>query len=192
MKISNVSFLGGAEIKEGSEVYKDTVEVAKVLAESGITILNGGGPGVMRASTEGAHLGGGRAIGVTFYPHYKHAHFEGRDPKNTFDEEVICKDYFDRTQRLLEMGNVHIIFEGGTGTISEFGMSWALARIHEGHNIPIILYGDFWKNVIESFNTYLLMRPGEFELFRIVNTPQEAYYAIKELEGLDKPFPLPQ
>ncbi len=192
MKISNVSFLGGAEVKQDSPVYKDAVEVAKVLAESGIKILNGGGPGVMKASTEGAHLGGGKAVGVTFYPKYKHAHFEGRDHENNFDEEVVCNDYFDRTQRLLEMGDVHILFAGGTGTLSEFGMSWAVARIHEGHNIPIILFGDFWKNVIQSFKENLMIRPGEEELFRIVSTPQEAYFTVKELEGLEKPYPIPQ
>ncbi len=182
MKIQRISILGGAEWKEEEQTYKDCFETCKLLAQNGYAILNGGGPGVMKASTEGAHAGGGEVTAVTFYPNYPHPHYEGRDPKNLFDEEVVTSDYFARTKELLVMGQCHVVFKGGTGTISEFGMSWASSRIHQGHQIPLVLFGDFWNEVVESFRKHMYMRPEEFKLYTIVTSPQEVLAYIKSLE----------
>ncbi len=119
-------------------------------------------------------------VGVTYYPKYQHANYEGRDPQNLFDEEVVTPDYFSRTQRLLEMGNMHVIFRGGTGTISEFGMSWASSRIHEGHNIPIILFGAFWGHIIETFQKYMYLRPGEARLYHVVGSAAEVLSLVQK------------
>ncbi|MEK7595632.1 MAG: LOG family protein [Patescibacteria group bacterium] len=193
MIIKTITILGGAEWKEDEAVYKETFTVCKALALSGYKICNGGGPGVMRAATEGAHEGGGKVIGVTMHPKYHHPHFEGRDPDNNFDEEVDCGgDYFDRTKRLLQLGDVHMVFKGGTGTISEFGMSWAVSRIHEGHNKPMLLYGNFWKDIIEAFKTHMYMRPDEFKLYKIATSSEEVLHFVKDLESLESPFPVPQ
>lgn len=182
MKINLVGILGGAELTDGNPIYKEVFNVSKMLAENGRTILNGEGPGLMRASTDGAHAGGGKVIGITFFPKYFHPNFEGKDPENKADEEIITADYFERTRKLLEMSQCHIIFDGGTGTISEFGMSWAQSRIHEGHNIPIILYGEFWNKVIEAFEKYMYLREGEKKLYHIAKTPEEVLEIINGFE----------
>jgi uncharacterized protein (TIGR00730 family) len=180
--IEKASFLGGADFRRGDDTYEDAFETARLLAESGLTILNGGGPGVMRAATEGAHQAGGRVVGVTYYPESKHGNYEGRDPLNHFDEEVVTKDYFERTQTLLEMGDVHIVFRGGTGTISEFGMCWALARIHYGHGIPLVLFGEFWEEITSCFHKYMYMRPDELRLYYIVTSPQQVLDTIRNVD----------
>lgn len=182
MKVKQAVFLGGAEFKPSDEVYQAAFETAKLLAENGITILNGGGPGVMKAATEGAQKGGAKVIGVTYYPKSKHAAYEGRDPQNHFDKEIKTANYFERTRKLLELGDVHIVLKGGTGTISEFGMSWASSRIHYGHNIPLILFGNFWKEIVKSFKKYMYMRPGEFKIYYIVNSPEEVLEKIKSFD----------
>ena len=71
---------------------------------------------------------------------------------------------------------------GGTGTISEFGMAWGLARLYFGHHKPLILYGDFWKNIIQAFKENMLLRPEELRVFKIVNNPDGVLNAIKEFE----------
>ena len=183
MKISNVAFLGYADSKNEDQEYKDAAETAKLLAKNGYTIVNGGGPGVMRAATEGAHAGGGKAIGVTYYPESRETNFEGRDPENKFDEEIITDTYVERTLRIMSMADVYLIFNGGTGTISEFGMAWGLARIHFGHHRPLILFGDFWHEIIEAIGKNMHLRPEELKLYHIVTTPQEALIKVKSLEG---------
>ncbi len=173
-KIETIAFLGGASWEPDSLVYKDTFETARLLAENGYEIVNGGGPGVMRASTLGAQAGGNKSVlAITYYPRHEHKNYEGVDTKNTFNEEVTALDYFDRTKIMLVNADVHVVFKGGTGTISELGMSWAISRIHEGHNKPIILVGEFWQSIISEFKKHLVMRPGEIELLSFCNTPQE-------------------
>lgn len=179
--IKKVTFLGYADAKEGDELYNSVVDVAKLCAENGLTVINGGGPGVMKASTVGAKLGGGKALGVTFYPKDIPV-FEGRDESNEVDDLVVTDNYLERTLKLLEEGQVFIIFNGGTGTISEFGMAWGLARLYFGHHKPLILYGDFWQEIIFAFTKGMYIRPEERKVFKIVKTPEEAMQAIDEFE----------
>jgi len=188
MEIKNISILGGADWKETDQTYQDAFETCKLLAQNGYIILNGGGPGVMRAATDGAHAGGGTVIGVTYYPDYHHELFLGRDQNNRVDQEVTTEDYFDRTKELLILGDCHIVFRGGTGSISEFGMSWASSRIHKGHQIPLVLYGEFWTDVLEGFKEHMYMRSGEFKLYKIVKTPQEVLEFVQGLKNVSTPF----
>lgn len=181
-KIERVAFLGGASTKPNDQYFKDAVEVAKLLAKNGYKIVNGGGPGIMRASTIGAKEANSDVLAITYHPAFKHKNYEGTDPQNNFDEEIMTIDYFDRTKVMLQNSDVHIVFKGGTGTISEFGMSWASSRIHEGHHKPIILYGDFWNHIIKELQTHMLMRPGEVELVKICNTPEQVLDYIKKIE----------
>lgn len=146
-----------------------------------MTVYNGGGPGVMRASTEGAKSVGGRVVGVTYYPTTPHSLFEGRDPRNRFDEEVVTSDYFERTKQLLVLSDIHVIFRGGTGTISEFGMAWASSRIRTGQERPIVLFGGFWRHLIETFRRYMYMRVGEFRLYTVVTSVDEAVHEVERL-----------
>ena len=182
-KIDRVAFLGGSSWDENSQVYKDAYETAKLLAENGYEIMNGGGPGVMRASTLGAHEGNQKAIAVTYHPNKVKKNYEGVDIKNTFDEEIITLDYFDRTKVMLQNSDVHIVFKGSTGTISEFGMTWASSRIHGTNRKPIIVFGKFWEEIINVFKKTMLMRPGETELLHICTTPSEVLGHIQSLDS---------
>ncbi len=76
-----------------------------------------------------------------------------------------------------------MVFRGGTGTISGFGMAWGLARLYFGHHKPLILYGDFWNEVIKSFVENMRIRPEELKVYRVVNSPEEACQAIETFEG---------
>ncbi len=181
LDIKRVTFLGYADAKEGDELYNSVVEVAKLCAQKGLTVINGGGPGVMKASTIGAKKAGGHAIGVTFYPKDIPV-FEGRDETNNVDELVVTDNYLARTLKLLEEGQIFIIFNGGTGTISEFGMAWGLARLYFGHHKPLILYGDFWQEIIFAFTKGMYIRPEERQVFKIVNNPGDVIRAIEEFE----------
>ncbi len=178
-KIKKVGILGGASWEKGDEVYEDAYLVSKLLAENGYEIVNGGGPGVMRASTEGAKEGGAKVLAITYHPNKPKKNYEGIDPLNHFDEEVITLDYFDRTKVLLQNTDLHIVFKGASGTISEFGMTWASSRIHEGNNKPIILYGSFWKEILDCIDKNMELRPDERELMQVCGTPQDVLDYVK-------------
>ncbi len=179
--IQYVAIFGFADASDNSELCKSVKAVAKELAEASYTVVDGGGPGVMRAATIGAKEGGGKVIGVTLYSEDV-PNFEGRDPKNLFDEEIKTTNYVERTLALMKMGQVYVVFNGGSGTISEFGMAWGLAKLYFGHHKPLILYGKFWENIINAFKENMLLRPQEKKVYKIVSTPEEVLDAIKAFE----------
>lgn len=182
MLIRNIAIFGFSQTDLEDPLYQEVLRVAKILAEAGYTIVNGGGPGVMRASTEGAHAGGGRAIGIYFSPEGM-TNFEGRDKKNHVDEEILVPNYVERTLKMLEYGDCYIIFSGGTGTISELGMAWGLARLYFGHHKPLILYGSFWYPILEAIAKNLPIRKEELRVYRIVSNPQDVLSTIREFES---------
>lgn len=175
--IQNVAIFGYADASENGELFKNVREVSRKLAEAGYTVVDGGGPGVMRAATIGAKEGGGKVIGVTLYSE-DIPNFEGRDPENLFDEEIKTTNYVERTLALIKTGQVYVVFNGGSGTISEFGMAWGLAKLYFGHHKPLILYGKFWENIIDAFKSNMLLRPQELKVYKIVDSPDGVLEAI--------------
>lgn len=181
--LKSVTIFGFADCHPDDPLYRSTVEVSRKLAENGLTIVNGGGPGVMRASTEGAHEGGGVASVATFYPKFIE-NFEGKDPLNKADKEIIMNNYVDRTMKLLELGDAYIIFNGGTGTLSELGMAWGLAYLYFGHHKPLILYGGFWYPIVEELvkNMRIGSRPGALKVYKIATTPEQVLEYLQEFD----------
>lgn len=179
--IKNVAIFGSHSINKNSKIYQDVFKVSKLLAENKLAVVNGGGPGLMEAASMGAHEAGGRVIGVTYYPH-DIINFEGKDKNNILDQEIKTNNYIERTLTLLKEGDVYVIFKGGTGTISEFGMAWGLAKLYFGHHKPLILYGKFWHNIISAIESNLQIDDQEKKVYQIVDSPEEVYEALVKIE----------
>ncbi len=60
-----ISVFGGSQPREGSPAYAEAIELGRLLAERGHTVLTGGYIGVMEAVSRGAKDAGGHVIGVT-------------------------------------------------------------------------------------------------------------------------------
>lgn len=181
--IKSVTFFGSSQVKPDDEIYESAFQVARLVAESGRRVVNGGGPGVMVAATLGAKDVKGKTSVVYYRPELT-TEFEGMVAANIADESVEEKNYIHRTQRLLEMSDAYVIFNGGTGTISEFGMAWGVARLYFGHHKPLVLFGDFWHKVMETFKNEMKVREQEYKVFTIVNTPQQALSALENYEEI--------
>ncbi len=183
--MKSVTIFGFADCAANDPLYREAQEVARVLAENNLEIVNGGGPGVMRAATEGAHEGGGVATVATFYPKFIE-NFEGKDHLNKADKEIIMNNYVDRTMKLLELGDAYVVFNGGTGTLSEFGMAWGLAYLYFGHHKPFVLYGDFWFPIMESLVKNMKIadsRPDSLKVYRIATTPEMVLKYMQEFDS---------
>jgi uncharacterized protein (TIGR00725 family) len=179
--IKRVAFFGDSAVKKSDPIYKDAFELAKLLASEGFTIVNGGGPGVMNASTQGAEAVHGETLSVTFYPKDAPG-FEGRYVGNITDEEIVSTNYIDRMFKLMEHGDMFIIFKGGSGTISEFGTAWVLAKLYYGHHKPFILFGEFWEEIIDVLRKNLNLDHQELSVFEIVRKKEEVLPVIKRFE----------
>ena len=179
--IEQVAVFGSAAAEPESKLFKEAYKVAESLAKSGYTVVDGGGPGVMRAASLGAKAGGGKVIGITLYPK-DCENFEGRDLENPIDKEIKTETYVERTLTLMSEGQVYVVFNGASGTMSEFAMAWGLARLHFGHHKPLILYGNFWKKIMKVLRQHLVLRPEETKVYKIVDSPKGVLLAIKEFE----------
>jgi len=180
--IKNIAFFGDANIPKSDPVYKNAFGVAKKLASEGYTIVNGGGPGVMNASTQGAEEVGGETLTVTFAPKDAPG-FEGRYVGNVPDTEIKTSNYIERMFKLLEHADCFIIFKGGSGTVSEFGTAWVLAKMYYGHHKPFILFGDFWLEIIDTLKKNMNIDKQEMSVFEIARKQDEILPIIKRFEN---------
>jgi len=164
-------------------LYQEAFNVARYLAYHDKVIVNGGGPGIMQAATDGAKAGGGQTLVVTFSPDPLEApEFEGRFNENKADKEIKTKNYVERMFGLMEHADAFIIFKGGTGTLSEWATTWLMAHIYYGHHKPFILYGEFWYEVVQCMENNFFIGKHEMEVFEIVKDEAELIPAFTRFE----------
>lgn len=181
MVIQSVTFFGSSLDEPGSVHFESARAVAKAIAESERRVVNGGGPGIMLAATLGAKEGNGKTTVVYYRPELV-KNFEGKNAANFADKQYEESNYVLRTKKLLELGDAYIVFNGGTGTISEFAMAWGVARLYIGHHKPLLLYGEFWHHLMNDFKKHMMIRPEELEVFTIVNSATEVLNALEKYE----------
>ncbi len=179
--IKNIAFFGDANISRADETYVAAFAVAEALAREGYVIVDGGGPGVMEAATNGAKKVGGKTVSVTFDP-VSAPGFEGKYIGNVTDKEVVTTNYIERMFKLMENGDSFIIFKGGSGTISEFGTAWVLAKIYYGHHKPFILYGEHWIPIIDAIRANMNIDAKEYSVFEICKNIEEVLKTIQKFE----------
>lgn len=179
--IQNVTFFGDSAIPEGDPIYESVYESAKLLASNGYTIVNGGGPGIMKAATDGAELVKGDTVAVYWEPKLA-AFFEGKNLANIADRSTAESNYVMRTFGLIEKGDVFVVCKGGTGTISELGLVWCLGKLYYGCHKPVILYGDFWDELIEAFQKTMYIDEVEMGVLHRAKNPKELFHLIQSFE----------
>jgi len=179
--IKRVAFFGDADAKKNDQHFKDAYDTAKLLAENGYIIVNGGGPGVMLASTLGAKSVGGKVELVILDPKKEPGNYEGTDNENRdlADKVIQTESYPKRLNKLVEVAEAFVVFKGGTGTLSEVGLIWETAKFDYGHHEPIIFMGELWKEIIETMIRDLDLEKKEQKVVALVNTPQEVLEIIK-------------
>lgn len=183
--IKKVAIFGDAEAKKTDQHFIDAYNTAKLLAQNGYTIVNGGGDGIMLAATLGAKDGGGRAEIVVLDPKNKPSNFEGYNKENhdLADKIYTTPNYPDRLNKLIEVGEAFVIFNGGVGTLSEIGLSWQMAKFDYGNHEPLIFFGDQMYQVVEELVKTLNYDPMEKKLYEIVLTPEEVLKTIQNRKG---------
>jgi predicted Rossmann-fold nucleotide-binding protein len=120
-----------------------------MVGERGIDVVTGGGPGMMEAASSG-HQSGRDKSG-------KKSHSIGLAIKLPKEERVnggvnVVKEFEHFSNRLdnfMVLSNVIVVSHGGVGTLLELFYSWQLMQVEHICNVPIILMGDMWKDLIK-------------------------------------------
>ena len=144
----NITIFGGSQPREGSTAYAEAMELGRLLAQRGHTVLTGGYIGVMEAVSRGAHEAGGHVIGVTCED------IEAWRPiraNKWVKEERRKKTLIERLQALIEGCDAAIALPGGTGTLTEIALMWNLIVVESLPLRPLILVGRGWQSTLDQF-----------------------------------------
>jgi len=179
--MKNVAIFGSADVDELHPLYQEVFKVARYLAYHDKVVIDGGGPGVMDAATKGAQSAGGKTLAVTFYPKDM-PEFEGRFHENNVDKEIRTANYIERMFRLIEHADIFVCFQGGTGTLSEWATAWLLGHLYYGNHKPLILYGEFWNDLMEVIHDHFFISEKERSIYKIVKNERELIEALDYFE----------
>jgi uncharacterized protein (TIGR00730 family) len=172
-----VTIFGGAKCGEDSEEYRHALRLGQLFAERGYTICTGGYLGVMEGASRGAHERGGRVLGIVMNQ------FKS-EPNRYLTEKVASAHFYERLQYLIERSAGFIALRGGAGTVTELSLVWNKLQTKVIEPRPLVLLGDFWQRVIQSFRENLMVSEQDVALLNFVNTPEEAVRLITErVEG---------
>ena len=144
-----VTIFGSARIKKDDPRYKQIQTLSKMIGEHGLDIVTGGGPGVMAAANKG-HVEGRKKSKIN-------THSIGLGIKlpheQVFNKDVGVKKTFNRFSNRLDnfmlLSNIVVVAPGGVGTMLEFFYTWQLMQVKHICNVPIILLGDMWGDLLK-------------------------------------------
>jgi uncharacterized protein (TIGR00725 family) len=113
--------IGGSGIEEGSEAWTLAEEVGRGLAQAGVTVVCGGGGGVMEAASRAAVEAGGEVIGIV--------PGDSPDDANEHCTHVVATGIgHARNLAVVSSGEAVIAIGGEWGTLSEIGFARAIGR----------------------------------------------------------------
>jgi len=116
-----------------------------------MTVIAGGGPGLMEAANKGAFQAGGNSVGLNIrLPH------ESRN--NTYQTHSLHFNYFySRKATFFMHSTAYVALPGGFGTLDELLEVLTLVQTRKIPAAPIVLVGTaFWSGLVEWFRTQLL------------------------------------
>ena len=148
----NITVFGGSQPKEGDSAYNEAMELGRLLAQRGHTVLTGGYIGTMEAVSRGACEAGGHVIGVTCEDI---ENWRKVAPNRWIKEERRRKTLLERLQALIEGCDAALALPGGPGTLTEIALMWNLMIVESIHRRPLILIGSGWQSVLDQVFTQL-------------------------------------
>jgi len=174
-----VSVFGSARTPEDHEDYIEAMAFGRLITKEGFGVITGGGPGIMQAANQGAKEAGGVSAGVGIELPFE----AGMNPY--VQKGVENRYFFTRKVMFLKYSQAFVVFPGGFGTLDELFEALTLAQC--GHNVkyPIVLVGvKFWSGLLDWLKETVAadgkMSQKDFDLFRIVETAEEAVEKITE------------
>ena len=170
-----------------SHYYETARTFARLVSESdgrhAYIVMTGGGPGIMEAANRGAFEVGARSIGLNISLPLEQQPNPYITPDLCFQFHYFAIRKFHFLLRAMAL----VVFPGGYGTLDELFEVLTLRQTGRMQHIPVILIGrEFWQNVV---NFQFLADEGtindvDLELFRIVDTAEEAWQIIQKFHHL--------
>jgi hypothetical protein len=174
-----VSIFGSARTEPEDPVYKQTVDIARGLAESGYNIITGGGPGIMQAGNKGASEGGAQSIGLNIKLPFE------QTPNPFASMQIEFNYFFVRKVMFIKYAQAYIGMPGGLGTLDEIFEALTLIQTKRIKPFPVILVGtDYWGGLLDWIKNTLLERelisPEDLDLIHLIDDTDAVVKMIKQ------------
>jgi hypothetical protein len=172
-----VTVFGSARFPEAHPYYALTRDMGARLAQLGLTVMTGGGPGLMEAANRGAREGGGRTIGLNIK-----LPFEQR-PNPYLDRFVEFRYFFVRKVMLVKYSHAFVVMPGGFGTLDELFEALTLIQTRKIQGFRVVMMGtEYWRPLLDFVRGPMVERgtisPGDVGLIDATDDPDEAVELI--------------
>jgi uncharacterized protein (TIGR00730 family) len=182
-----VTVFGSARFDPAHPYYALGQEVGAKLAGLGLTVMTGGGPGLMEAANRGARSVGGRSVGCNIkLP-------KEQKPNPYLDRMVEFRYFFVRKLMLLKYSYAFVALPGGFGTLDEIFETLVLIQTGKVRGFPVILLGlEFWKPLVDLLRERLLAAGTidrlDVDRITLMDSPTDAASYIREVAMRDFGF----
>jgi uncharacterized protein (TIGR00730 family) len=177
-----VTIFGSARTKPGNKYYRAAEAIAKGLAKHQLTVITGGGPGIMEAANKGAMQNGGKSVGLNI-------ELPNEQSGNRYANVPIHFHYFfSRKVCFVKYSLGFIFMPGGFGTLDELFEVATLVQTQRIPQFPLILFGrDHWKGLLHWMKTEMedkhsYISHGDLDLLKITDDVDEVIEIIRDYE----------
>jgi len=176
-----VSIFGSARLAPDSPYCHLAQDLGARLAKAGLTVIAGGGPGVMHAANQGAYDAGGTSVGLNI----KLPAEASNNPFQTIDLQF--EYFYSRKATFFMHSMAYIALPGGFGTLDELFEALTLIQTGKIPPGPIILVGgSFWQGLIDWINKEVLslgmVTDRHMSLFQIEDDPETVVKLVLDYE----------
>ncbi len=166
------SFFGSARTPADDPEYALARRTAKLVGESGLAIITGGGPGVMEAANRGAQDAEALSIGLNIELPFE----QGLNPYCDIGLEFHY--FFTRKIMFVRYASGFVAFPGGFGTLDETFEALTLIQTGKVRHFPVVFVGsDYWSGLIEWIRERALsegkISPEDLNLLYVTDDPFE-------------------
>jgi uncharacterized protein (TIGR00730 family) len=178
-----VTIFGSARTQPNDPHYEKAVQTAMLLAQAGIPVLTGGGPGIMEAANRGAKEAGGLSIGCNIELPFE------QGSNSYLTRSLNFKFFFVRKTMFVKYAIAFIVFPGGYGTLDELFEALTLIQTGKVKHFPVILFGRaYWSGLVawltDTVAAERKVNPSDLQLFTVTDDPAEAAAIIMEARAV--------
>lgn len=137
-----ITVFGSARFTEEHVYYKAAQDFGKRISELGLTVMTGGGPGIMEAANRGAFENGGKSIGCNIQLPFE------QKPNKYMHRWITFEHFFVRKVMMVKYSYAFVIMPGGFGTMDEFFETLTLVQTKTISRFPVVLFGkEYYKDL---------------------------------------------
>lgn len=176
---NTVTFFGSSAISPTSKYCQQARGLAaKVVRELGLSVVSGGGPGIMAAANHGARDAKGDSVGASI----ELPHEQVTNEYVTHSADFYY--FFSRKVALTFTARAYIFFPGGFGTLDELFEILTLKKNGKILQLPVILVGeDFWRPLVHFMESTLVdlgvITTKDTSLYEQIDDPDKIVEIIK-------------